>query len=178
MKKSSLTTSDIMDLISDYKSEVRKLNAKINFCSSRINELESLLNDNAQEQKPTERQKSVKPTFTTPAGTRLRKKETKPRKPYPLSKWDEIILDVIRENNRATLSKDIYDKAFEKAKVANIFMTDDKSKSKINQCLVKLTNRRNDLVKMRYGGRGFAYCYPEWIDEKGRLRREYAIIKK
>ncbi len=178
MKKSSLTTSDIMDLISDYKSEVRKLTAKISFCNSRIGELEGLLSDNASDQKPTEHQKSVKPTFTTPAGTRLRKKETKPRKPYPLSKWDEIILEVIRENNRATLSRDIYDKAFERAKGFGIFTTDEKSKSKINQCLVKLTNRRNDLVKMRYGGRGFAYCYPEWIDEKGRLKREHAIIKK
>ena len=31
MTNNSLTTSDIMDLISDYKSEIRKLSAKISF---------------------------------------------------------------------------------------------------------------------------------------------------
>ena len=84
-------------------------------------------------------------------------REEKTRKPYPLSKWDNIIIDVIKENGRPTTSKEIYDSAMQKAKEQGIAMGEDKMKAKINQCLVKLTNRRHDLKKVKYKGRGFAY---------------------
>lgn len=164
MTNNSLTTSDIMDLISDYKSEIRKLSAKISFCENRIFELENILRTNSN----SENFISIAAQFP-----RYRKKETNPRKPYPLSSWDKIILDIISENEKATLSKDIYDKAFKKAKEVGIFIDDIKSKAKINQCLVKLANRRSDLIKVKYGGRGYAYCLPEWINENGILKKEY-----
>ena len=104
---------------------------------------------------------------------RQRRKEINPRKPYPLSEWDKIILDIVSESGKAQLSKDIYEKAFAKSKEVGIFIDEIKSKAKINQCLVKLTNRRSDLKKVKYGGRGFAYCLPEWINENGILDKEY-----
>ena len=85
-------------------------------------------------------------------------KKEKTRKPYPLSKWDNIVLEVIRENGKPTTSKEIYDKAMAKAVVAGIAMDEIKMKSKINQCLVKLSGRRDDLKKIKYGGRGYAYA--------------------
>ena len=167
MIKNSLTASDIMDLISDYKSEIRKLSAKILFCESRISELEEALNTNnvysAAENYVNFSNKPI----------RQRRKEINPRKPYPLSDWDKIILDIVSESGKAQLSKDIYEKAFAKSKEAGIFIDEIKSKAKINQCLVKLTNRRSDLKKVKYGGRGFAYCLPEWINENGILNKEY-----
>ena len=42
-----------------------------------------------------------------------------------------------------------------------IAMEEGKMKSKINQCLVKLANRRGDLKKVKYQGRGFAYIVVE-----------------
>ena len=167
MSKNTLTTTDIMDLISDYKSEIRKLSAKISFCESRISELEEALSCSS-EYTATENyiNFSSKPS-------RQRRKEINPRKPYPLSNWDKIILDIVSESGKAQLSKDIYEKAFAKSKEAGIFIDEIKSKAKINQCLVKLTNRRNDLKKVKYGGRGFAYCLPEWINENGILNKEY-----
>ncbi len=164
MTNNSLTTSDIMDLISDYKSEIRKLSAKISFCENRIFELESLLKTNSNNTICISAQES-----------RYRKKETNPRKPYPLSNWDKIIIDVISESGKAQLSKDVYDKVFSRSKEAGIFIDDIRSKAKINQCLVKLANRRSDLVKVKYGGRGYAYCLPEWINENGTLKKEYKI---
>ena len=167
MIKNSLTASDIMDLISDYKSEIRKLSAKISFCESRISELEEALSTSS-EYVATENyiNFSNKPS-------RQRRKEINPRKPYPLSDWDKIILDIVSESGKAQLSKDIYEKAFAKSKEVGIFIDEIKSKAKINQCLVKLTNRRSDLKKVKYGGRGFAYCLPEWINENGILNKEY-----
>ncbi len=166
MAKNILTTSDIMDLISDYKSEIRKLTAKITFCENRVIELERMLDNNIVSHIDVNKDSSVKQT-------RFRRKETKPRKPYPLSEWDYIILDILKENGRVQFSKDIYDQAFTKAKESGIFMDEIRSKAKINQCLVKLANRRQDIKKIRYGGRGFAYCLPEWIDEKGKLLIEF-----
>lgn len=164
MTNNSLTTSDIMDLISDYKSEIRKLSAKISFCESRIFELENLLKTNSNSENFI--------SISSPS-TRYRKKESNPRKPYPLSSWDKIILDIISENEKAMLSKDIYDNVFKRAKDVGIFIDDIKSKAKINQCLVKLANRRSDLIKVKYGGRGYAYCLPEWVNENGTLKKEY-----
>lgn len=167
MSKNALTSTDIMELISDYKSEIRKLNAKISFCESRILELEETLNTNKVY---TTSENYI--NFSHKPG-RQRRREINPRKPYPLSDWDKIILDIISESGKAQLSKDIYEKAFAKSKEVGIFIDEIKSKAKINQCLVKLTNRRNDLKKVKYGGRGFAYCLPEWINENGILDKEY-----
>lgn len=167
MSKNALTSTDIMELISDYKSEIRKLNAKISFCESRILELEEALSTNKVY---TTSENHI--NFSHKPG-RQRRREINPRKPYPLSDWDKIILDIISESGKAQLSKDIYEKAFAKSKEVGIFIDEIKSKAKINQCLVKLTNRRNDLKKVKYGGRGFAYCLPEWINENGILDKEY-----
>ena len=169
MINNSLTPSDIMDLITDYKSEIRKLTAKISFCENRIFELEDMLNKNSI----NSNYDNISSIYSKP--TRPRKKEIAPRKPYPLSDWDKIILDIFNESGKAQLSKDIYEKAFTKSKEAGIFLDDIKSKAKINQCLVKLTNRRHDLRKVKYGGRGFAYCLPEWFNENGLLKQEHKI---
>ena len=68
MTNNSLTTSDIMDLISDYKSEIRKLSAKISFCENRIFELENILRTNSN----SENFISIAAQFP-----RYRKKETR-----------------------------------------------------------------------------------------------------
>lgn len=166
MAINTLTSTDIMDLISEYKSEIRKLTAKISFCENRIYELEEMLDANGNSSDYNQSKFSI-------TETRHRKKETKPRKPYPLSDWDRIILKILDEGGKAQLSKDIYDKAFIISKEMGIFIDDIRNKAKINQCVVKLTNRRHDIKKVRYGGRGFAYCLPEWIDENGFIKNEY-----
>lgn len=177
MKDIQLTQSEIMDLIADYKSEIKKLNTKITFCRQKIEELETTLTNLEATSFPEIISKEIKATFATRNGLHTKRKELQPRKPHPLSEWDNIILEAVRENGRATLSKSIYEMGIEKAKANGLFTDEEKTKAKINQCLVKLANHRRDLVKIRYGGRGFAYCYPEWIDEKGKLKKEYAIIK-
>ena len=137
MENRELSKEEIIGLIAEFKSEVRKNLAKIDFFNEKIDELTNLLGD-------------------APATVGVLKEE-KTRKPYPLSKWDNIIIDVIKENGKPTTSKDIYDAAMKKAAERGIAMEEGKMKSKIHHCLVKLTNRRHDLKKVKYGGRGFAY---------------------
>ena len=124
MIKNTLTASDIMDLISDYKSEIRKLSAKILFCESRISELEEALNTN-NVYSATENYVN----FSTKPN-RQRRKEINPRKPYPLSEWDKIILDIVSESGKAQLSKDIYEKAFAKSKEVGILLMKLKAKQR------------------------------------------------
>lgn len=137
MENRELSKEEIIGLIAEFRSEVRKNLAKIDFFNEKIDELTKFLGD-------------------APITVGVLREE-KTRKPYPLSKWDNIIIDVIKENGRPTTSKEIYDSAMQKAKEQGIAMGEDKMKAKINQCLVKLTNRRHDLKKVKYKGRGFAY---------------------
>lgn len=138
METRDLSKEEIIDLINDFKSEVRKNLAKNDIYNEKIEELTALLGD-----APTEN--VMRPVEKT-------------RKPYPLSQWDMLILDVIKENGRPTTSKEIYDKVMALAEEKGIAMDETKMKAKINQCLVKLSGRRNDLKKIKYRGRGFAYA--------------------
>jgi hypothetical protein len=166
-----LSKWDRMDLVNEYRSELRKLNYKTEHCRQRVKELEAELeNEDNDVSETLERRIIIGKT------RKVRKKELKPRKPYPLSDWDMIILQVIKDGDHAMLSKDIYDGTFERAKLMGVFSDEKKAKAKVNQCLVKLANRRGDLVKIKYSGRGFAYGYPEWLDTRGKLKKDHAII--
>ena len=137
MEVRELSKDEIIGLIAEFKSEVRKSLAKLDIYNEKIEELTRLLGEN-------------------PVNF-IQKNADKTRKPYPLSKWDNIVLDVIKENGKPTTSKEIYEKGIEKANAMGIMMDEAKMRSKINQCLVKLANRRDDIKKVKYGGRGFAY---------------------
>ena len=141
MDKKALSKDELIGLIADFKSEVKKNLVKIDFYNEKIEELTKLLN-------------------AAPAEVEDNKPE-KTRKPYPLSTWDKLVLDVIKDNGKPTTSKEIYDKVMAKAEKMGIAMDEAKMKAKINQCLVKLSGRRDDLKKLKYGGRGFAYAINE-----------------
>lgn len=138
MENRELSREEIIGLIAEFKSEVRKNLAKNEFFNGKIDELTNILN-------------------ALPVA-QFSENVEKTRKPYPLSRWDNIVIGVIKDNGKPTTSKEIYTQAMAKAKALNINMDEIKMKAKINQCLVKLTNRRHDLKKIKYQGRGFAYC--------------------
>lgn len=138
MEIRELSKEEIIDLINEFKSEVRKNLAKNDIYNAKIEELTMLLGD-------------------APLGSVMSQVE-KTRKPYPLSRWDMLIIDVIKENGKPTTSKEIYAKTMVLAKERGLAMDEAKMKAKINQCLVKLSGRRYDLKKIKYQGRGFAYA--------------------
>lgn len=139
METRELSREETISLIAEFKSEVRKNLAKIDFFNEKIEQLTKLLGEMPVVVENTSR------------------KNSSSRKPYPLSKWDKIIIEVIKENGKPATSKEIYEKGMAKAIAMGIDMDEKKMKSKINQCLVKLSNRRDDLKKVKYEGRGFAY---------------------
>ena len=137
MENRELSREEIIGLIAEFKSEVRKNLAKIDFFNGKIEELTKLLGE-------------------TPVANVFENVE-KTRKPYPLSQWDKIVIDVVKGNGKPATSREIYANAMAKAKELNINMDEVKMKAKINQVLVKLSSRRHDLKKIKYQGRGFAY---------------------
>jgi hypothetical protein len=142
METRELSKEELIGLIAEFKSEVRKNLTKIDFFNEKIDELTKMLG-------------------MMPESIKVEDKKTGTRKPYPLSTWDKIIIDVIKENGRPTTSKEIYDNAMAKATEMGVAMEESKMKSKINQCLVKLSSRRHDIKKVKYQGRGFAYTLAE-----------------
>ncbi|MGN0033286.1 MAG: hypothetical protein ACI358_05870 [Candidatus Limimorpha sp.] len=147
MESKALTKEEILCLISEFKTEINKNYAKIEFFNEKIIQLKQQLENSCD-------------------SSYYLRKEEKRRKPYPLSPWDKIVIDVIKENGKPTLSREIYEKSMQKAEELGIAMDEIKMKAKINQCLVKLSGRRDDITKIKYGDKGFAYCLREWEWEK------------
>ena len=106
MDKKALSKDELIGLIADFKSEVKKNLVKIDFYNEKIEELTRLLN-------------------AAPAEVEDNKSE-KTRKPYPLSTWDKLVLEVIKDNGKPTTSKEIYDKVMAKAEKMGIAMDEAK----------------------------------------------------
>lgn len=212
-----LNEFDILDLLNEYHSEMRKLKHKVAFVKTKIQELEDqyksikqradraralhykedfqedmsmdLTDDVEEEDDMTPR--TLKPVKKDKRNAGFKKKEGKAifenakstgkpkrkpgRKPQALSLWDSLIVDSIIENGKATISREIFERLKEKAIQGGFYESDDKTKIKLNQCLVKLTSKRNDLVKVDYPGRGHAYALPAWVDKKMNLLPEFGI---
>ncbi len=191
---SKLNEFDILDLLNEYHSELRKLKYKTEYVKRKVAELEGqyevakakkggririeaqsaddagVAGEQGQAVVAVEKRRRGRP-----AKEKSDKAVSKKRKPYPLSIYDTMILNSIEEAGKALLSKSIIDAVREKAIDAGIFETEEKLRAKINQCLVKLTNKRNDLKKVNYEGKGYGYALPVFYDEKGKLRKEHRL---
>jgi seryl-tRNA synthetase len=202
-----LNEFDILDLLNEYHSEMRKLKHKVDFVKSKINDLENELDaikkrkdqeraakkveqsidfqapeeDLKEDEKPsaanelkvkTGPKKEAEKSQTSKPAEPIKVKGKPGRKPQPLSLWDQMIYDSVAEYGKAMLSKDIFDALKQKAIANGSFESDDKTKVKLNQCLVKMTSKRTDLIKVNHPGRGFAYAVPEWAGEGGKLSPE------
>lgn len=181
MKMSTkLNEFDILDLLNEYYSELRKLRYKSDYVKLKITELEERYHEIKRKKTKSvipsvisdDTDQGVETAVTRGSGKPIKAK----RKPYPLSVWDKMIIEGIENTGRALSSKTIFNQVKEKAIEAGRFQSEEKTKAKINQCLVKLTKRRNDLAKVNYRGRGFAYALPRFLDERGKLKKEHMAV--
>ena len=116
-----------------------------------------------------------KPKVVAETESGAEKPKEKQRRKRLLSDWDNMVIESLREKGKALASHDLFNAFAEKVKAAGIEESEDKLRFKLNQILVKLTNKRGDLAKAAYPGRGFAYALPEWLNEKGKLLKEFAF---
>lgn len=164
-----LTELDILDLLDEYNSELRKLKYKFEYVQDRIKELEEQLNELKEANLQKKQEVLIKSV------SKVQSQDNDPstkRKPYPLSDWDKAILNTLKSEQKIMVSSEILESIKRIAKEEGFFKDDNHAKIKLNQCLVKLANRRDDLVKLHHRGRGFAYALPEWM-EGNHLDKKY-----
>ena len=93
---------------------------------------------------------------------------------YKLSAWDEFIIDALKEKQHVLISKDLIEISKSNAEKDNSKFDLDEVKNMLNRSLHKMANKRNDLIKTKYEGKGFAYALPNWINQTNKsLKKKY-----
>ena len=177
MNSTGLTNLELQDLINKYKSELRKLDYQIADVTATIAELEELLETDLKRQDTAvtiRKKRKRKPGRPSKIKTETREKIKKSRKEgYSLSVWDKFVLDGIKDSGKVLINTELLDIVKQKAIEKKIFTNDYLIKEKLNRVLQKLANRRKNIVKVKYQGRGFAYALPKWVNPNGSLDKQY-----
>jgi hypothetical protein len=195
MSKTQLSSSEIQDLINRYLSELKKLEFQVDDVKITIVHLENLLESvNGREKSAVTKVKAkklsavaLKPASPpalkgkrgrprkikakTSVSQKPSKKETK--KGYKLSSWDQYVIDSINQAGKVLITQEIIDFVKNKTMKAGLNSSDEEVKNKVTRSLQKLANRRNDIAKIAYKGKGFAYALPDWLNPKGKLDNKF-----
>lgn len=83
---------------------------------------------------------------------------------YRLSTIDNMIIEALTQRGKVMINSELLDYVENKADEIGEQLSADEIKLRISRSLQKLVNRRGDLVKVPYEGRGFAYALPKWLD--------------
>ncbi|MBN1599387.1 MAG: hypothetical protein JW894_13925 [Bacteroidales bacterium] len=191
MSKTQLSSSEIQDLINKYNSELKKLQYQVDEVIYTIRELERMLVSvegrekealsklHSKKEKPVKlksakkrgRPRKVISVTDTSASTKTTKKG------YKLSKWDEMVIEGIKTSGKVLLTSELVDFAIKKSKKQGSAVNEEEAKNRVVRSLQKLVNRRHDLAKVKYRGKGFAYALPEWVNARGTLDKQFSRKK-
>ena len=122
--------------------------------------------------KPKSSASVTSPETSTRKSKAISGKETG-QKGYKLSAWDEAVIESLRENGKAMITSELVEATGKKAASLGLSQNAEEVKLKVVRSLQKLVNRRGDLRKVKFKGKGFAYAVPDWLSEKGRLLKEH-----
>lgn len=176
MRKTRLSSSEIHDLINKYQSELKKLEFQTEEILSTIAELQDWLDSVEQNEKAALDKMSKKKRIASNGIKKrrgrppLREKDTskttiiqekkQPKKGYKLSNWDKWVISGISQNGKPQITQGIVDSVKAMALEAGVKTSDEETRNKVIRSLQKLANRRGDLVKVPYKGKGYAYAIP------------------
>jgi hypothetical protein len=94
-------------------------------------------------------------------------------KGYKLSDWDIFVIQSIDQSGKVLITSEIIDIVKKKMISAGKKTNDKEIKNKVTRSLQKLVNRRGDLSKVQFKGKGFAYALPKWLDENGKINPDF-----
>lgn len=125
--------------------------------------------------KSTKKAAPAKATDGAPAPkTRKPRKAKAPaQKGYRLSETDQLIMAALADTGRAMISNDLQEYLEGAKQAAGETVNSDDIALKISRSLQKLANRRDDLIKVPFEGRGKAYALPTWINSAGNLKNKH-----
>lgn len=192
MNKLSLNRSELQELIGRYYSEVRKLSYQLQKTQKTIQELEGELQEKPVVEIPnieTTGSSSTETASSTSTSSRRGRppkktngEETgkmkivskKPRrKGYKLSETDEFVIHQLESHGKPLISAELIDLAEADSNSKGEKFDLEDFKIKLNRSIHKLANRRGDLLKLKYEGRGFSYALPEWVNKEGVLKKKF-----
>ena len=103
-----------------------------------------------------------------------RKKKAKDRSAgYRPSEFDMLVMESLDTTGKVMIASEMQDYIKEKFDKDDRSMSEDKIKVMVTRSLQKLANRRDDLKKVRYDGRGWAYAQPKWVSPSGEVKKKY-----
>jgi len=92
---------------------------------------------------------------------------------YKLSSWDQYVIESLKQSNQIRITQEIINFVKNKAVADKLNTSEEEIKNKVTRSLQKLANRRNDIIKVPYKGKGFAYAIPAWFSSKGKLDSKF-----
>lgn len=108
-------------------------------------------------------------------GKRIKKAKKSGRSSgYRLSVWDKFILNALEESNKTLINSELYEQAKEYAAENKIEIPNEKLRGKLSRSIHKLANKRKELVKVPFEGKGFAYALTNWVTAEGKLKQKYS----
>jgi hypothetical protein len=121
--------------------------------------------------KTTKQKKIVaKPKKIVAKPKKLKKAEDK--KGYKLTFWDEYVIESIKQAGKVRITQEIVNFVSAKMKETGKNASDVEIQNKVTRSLQKLANRRGDLKKVPFEGKGLAYALPAWFGDNGKLNKE------
>ena len=98
-------------------------------------------------------------------------------KGYRLSDWDKFIIECLVQAQMPLINSDFMELAFERNRNSNEVLPEDIVRGKLTRSIHKLANKRSEIVKINFSGKGFAYALPDWVNAKGNLKAKYQHLR-
>ncbi|MCB0640484.1 MAG: hypothetical protein KDC44_02555 [Phaeodactylibacter sp.] len=191
-----LTAQEIAELVRKYQSEVRKLEYQILKTQETIDDLQGRLGSSkiesvaptitviepeAQKKRRGRPRKNMaeETTVSSPmpdqavASASPKRSIPKKKTGYRLSDWDKFIIENLEHAQHVLINSQLMDMAKQRVDDENMGLSDVQLRGKLNRSIHKLSNKRGELVKVDYPGKGFAYGLSEWADAKGEVKQKY-----
>lgn len=114
----------------------------------------------------------AKKTVKTPKASK--KKEKTRASGYRLSEYDQEVFNALQSTGRAMINAQIVSFIEEEKQQKGENPGAEEIQKMVVRSLQKLANRRDDIKKVPYNGRGMAYALPEWLNGQGVIKKKHA----
>jgi hypothetical protein len=198
-----LSSNDIRHLINDYEAQIRRLQFELDQAKLTVrtlkgslssvmekekSEAEAALNTVADAQQSTlegsepqaapsrkgrGRPRASQKTARKGSKRGAKKATTKKGRRYRLNEYDQYLFDCLQARGKATITSEFVAYIMERQQAAGEKVDEKQVTEQVARSLQKLSNRRNDLEKVPYEGRGKAYVLPDWM-RAGKLKAKHS----
>lgn len=93
---------------------------------------------------------------------------------YRLSEYDLLVFKALEVTGTAMINSEIVSFIEADQQSSGQAADADHIQTMVVRSLQKLANRRDDILKVPYEGRGRAYALPAWVNNKGELKRKHS----